>query len=208
MHDNSPNDTTIKVYDQNIKKYLEQTPSKFNITHRPLIKWIDLNLSYLKNGARILEIGSGPGRDASYMRKRGFNVHCSDASQAFVTHLQSLGKKVTLINIITDSILDNFDMVYANAVFPHFTESDTLKALKNIRGMLKKKGILALSIKQGNGEVWVNEKLHQKRYVHYWEPSEFIKTVNRNGYKLLYIDRDIPGDLTGHVWTLLTFEKS
>lgn len=208
IHPNDFNKLTIKAYDDNVDLYLDHTPSIYGKAHESLVRWIDTTLSYVKPQGSILELGSATPRDATYMRKQGFAVQCSDAAQGFVHHLNSIGEPAITLDILNDTPEHLYDAVFANAVFPHFTQRDTEKALANIYACLNLNGILSFNIKQGEGEEWVNEKMSTKRYTHYWQPFEIYDTVKAAGYEILEIEDGVEGDLPTHVWTRIIAQKT
>lgn len=204
---NHPNDLTIQAYDKNVDSFLHRTPATYGVPHELLKRWIDTALSYTKPQGSILEIGSATPRDATYIREHGFTVQCSDAAEGFVEHLQSLGEPAIHLNIIKDLPKESYDAVFANAVFPHFTVDDTTKALINIKNCLNTGGILAFNVKQGEGEEWVNEKMHDQRYVHYWQPYEIYDKVLSIGYEIIQLEDGIEGDMPTHIWTRIIAQK-
>lgn len=207
MNLDNPNDLTIRAYDKNIDSFLNRTPATYGTPHEALKRWIDTALSYAKPHGSVLEIGSATPRDATYIREHGFTVQCSDAAQGFVEHLRDLGEPAVKINIIKDVPAQTYDVVFANAVFPHFTVEDTENALANIQKCLNTDGILTFNVKQGEDEEWVNEKMHDQRYVHYWQPYEIYEKVRNAGYEIIQIEDGIEGDMPTHIWTRIIAQK-
>ena len=204
---NKPNDLTLQAYDKNIDSFLHRTPAAYGAPHIALKRWIDTALSYAKPQGSVLEIGSATPRDAMYIRSHGLTVQCSDAAHGFVKHLQSEGEPAIQLNIIEDTAQKTYDVVFANAVFPHFTIQDTEKALGNIRKCLNPGGILAFNVKQGEGDEWVNEKMHDQRYIHYWQPYEIYEKVINAGYEIIQLEDGIEGDMPTHIWTRVIAQK-
>jgi cyclopropane fatty-acyl-phospholipid synthase-like methyltransferase len=201
------NNQTLHAYNANVDLYLKSTPAAYGTPHKALKEWIDNALSYVKPGGTILEIGSATPRDAIYMRNQGFTVQCSDGAASFVDHLNAMGEPAVPLNIIHESTDKSYDMVFANAVFPHFTNEDAQKALTNIRDCLNPDGILAFNVKQGEGEEWVKEKMAEQRYIHYWQPHEIYEQVQNAGYEVLLLEDGIEGDLPTHIWTRIIAQK-
>ena len=134
-------------------------------------------------------------------------MQSSDAASNFVSYLNSLGEHALSLNILEESPEKKYDMVFANAVFPHFTAADTEIALINIYKCLNPQGILTFNVKQGEGEEWVNEKMTELRYVHYWQPYEIYEQVLKAGYDVILLEDGIDGDLPTHVWTRVIAQK-
>lgn len=204
----NPNSKTIEVYDRSIKEYLKKTPLTYNETHVPLLRWINKSLSLIPPEGKIFEIGTGPGRDASYIESRGYDVSRSDASKAFVSHLRRKGKQATQYNVLEDDVPSGYHMIFANAVIPHLTTYDLKYALHKIHRGLPRDAIFAFSAKQGRGEAWINEKLTERRFVRYWTPQTLCSMVEDAGFEIVYKEQDVLGDLPGHRWVLLTLKKA
>src|SRR5579862_5200641 len=86
--DSTSNAITLASYELGMNEYISGTPPEVFIRFQ---SWLDKTLALLPKSARIFEIGSGFGRDARYMETKGFTVHRSDATQAFVHLLQQEG---------------------------------------------------------------------------------------------------------------------
>jgi predicted TPR repeat methyltransferase len=203
-----PNELTLEAYNASVQSYLEYTPASYGTPHAELKKWIDNALAYTKPQGNILEIGSATPRDAMYIRSKGFTVQCSDATENFVKLLNKSGENAIPLNIIHQHTDPMYDMVFANAVFPHFNQEDTASALKNIHSSLLPGGILTFNVKQGEEDEWVSEKNTQPRYIHYWQPHEIYDEVVTAGFEVIEIEDGIEGDLPTHIWTRIIAQKS
>lgn len=70
-------------------------------------------------GGSVLEIGSGPGRDADLVESLGAVVRRTDATQAFLDLMADRGRKADLLNVVTDELGGPYDGVLAMAVLIH-----------------------------------------------------------------------------------------
>jgi len=203
----NPNDITIRSYNAEVAGYIQHTPATYQQHHTPLLHWINTTLSFIKNDDRILEIGSGFGRDARYIRTKGYNITCTDGASAFVDYLKAREWDAELLNVLTDDIPPSYKMVFANAVIPHFTPEQFEIVLSKIINTLPKDGVFAFSVKQGRGEEWITEKFEAKRFIHYWDPHFLKKCIERVGAEIVFWEEGIPGDLPSHMWINLTLRK-
>ncbi|HEY2811681.1 MAG TPA: class I SAM-dependent methyltransferase [Rhabdochlamydiaceae bacterium] len=176
------NAITLHSYDAGIKEYVEKSPAEVTEDFKP---WVDKTLALLAKSARIFEIGSGFGRDARYMESHGFNVQRSDAALGFVTFLKKEGYDAHLFNAVTDDFGGPYDLIFANAVFLHFTQEELEKILVKTRASLSPNGLLSFSIKQGQGEEWESVKLGHPRYFRYWRCEDMITLLNFKGFAVL-----------------------
>lgn len=207
MNRSSPNYTTIGAYNRKVDAYISTTPKTYQPHHASMLKWIDNALQQIPPAGFILEIGSGTLRDASYMRSKGYSVQCSDASIGFVEYLRNQGDNAILLDLLNDPILDPFDLVFANAVAPHFTDSDVIKAIKNTYSALPQGGVLAFNLKRGYGDAWVTEKIGEKRYMNYWQPDEIELLIKEQGFHITFMDDHAAGDLPTHTWINIVAKK-
>jgi hypothetical protein len=198
------NQTTLSSYEKRTFEYVKSVQPY----HNELQRWIDFSLSVLpKKPGRILEIGSATPRDAKYMRSLGHQVDCSDAIEGFLEFLQKNGEKPLKLNILADPIPSDYNMIFANAVFPHMTETEMKYIIKKVYNSLSSKAIFAFSLKQGDGEGWITEKFSDKRFVKYWQPEQITHLLEKNDFKLLFLDTNIIGDLPNHRWINIVAQK-
>jgi len=203
------NRETIEAYNSELGRYISHTPQDYNKSHVPLLRWLNAAMDMIPtHGTRILEIGSGTGRDAMFMKGHGYTVDCSDAASSFVDYLRQQDIPAFQLDILRDSIEKKYEMIIANAVVPHFTDQDLRVALGNIRGALTDQGLFALSAKQGKGETWTQEKLGKKRYIRYWKPQMLREMLGSYGFEIVYIETDTRGDLNTHIWTHIIARKA
>lgn len=201
------NQATIEAYNDNVENYVATTPQSHKQKPSDMTKWIDYSISLVPKGGSILEIGSATPRDAHYMRERGYSVQCSDATPGFNTYLNDHGEHSLTLDILRDPIDDGYDMIFANAVVPHFTKNDFEYVLYKIYNNLKPGKIFAFSTKEGNGEAWIEEKFDAKRYTKYWQAQEIKVLVEKYGFTVRYAKTAI-GDFSDYNWIMITAQKT
>lgn len=179
------NDKTIESYESNINKYNSAAIPKVSGSVK---EWLDTSLSLLASNARILEIGSAHGRDADYIESKGFIVDRTDAVKGFVDYQINEGHKARVLNVLTDDFRGPYDMVYANAVLLHFDNDQVKLILKKIRDALKSKGILAFSVKIGDGESWSDSKIGAPRFFSFWREEPLREILDRTGFTVEYFE--------------------
>ena len=80
--------------------------------------------------ARVLEIGSGPGRDATSLEAAGLSVRRTDITPGFVDLLRSQGHDADVLDPLTDDLDDPqrpgtpYDGIWASACLLHVDRSD------------------------------------------------------------------------------------
>jgi len=91
---------------------------------------------------------------------------------------------------LTDDFVTSYDLIFANAVFLHFTPEELRKVLKKTYANLIENGILAFSVKHGDGEEWTNEKVGNPRYFCYWKADIIQLLLASTGYELVSVLED------------------
>lgn len=164
----SPTDRTIAAYERGVEAYLAGSPTG-------VVRPVALLLQQLVDsvpGGQVLELGSGPGREAAYLEDRGLRVYRSDATPAFVERLRQAGHRARLLDVRYDDLCGPFDAVLANAVLLHLDRRDFARALRACREATRPGGVFALTLKEGDAEAWSDVKLGQPRWFVYWrEPA-------------------------------------
>ena len=133
-----------EYYEINAKQYAEKAFSA------DMSEQYQRFLPLLKEGAAILDIGSGSGRDACYFQKMGYQVTALEPS----THLCKEIQKVFSGTIIHSDIQhyqpdQQFDGIWACASFLHLQEKEILDFFGKINCFLHDHGIIHLSGKNG-----------------------------------------------------------
>ncbi|MFV0485026.1 MAG: methyltransferase domain-containing protein [Candidatus Saccharimonadales bacterium] len=192
----SKNDQTLKVYARHAQFYEDDTLNDFNRDPKKTAKlmenhhaFLDLSLKTIPKNGNLFEVGSGYGRDAIYIRSKGYNIQVSDAVDSFITRLQRDDFAPVKFNLITDEFTEKWQYILVNAVLVHFTKSDVVLAIKKIYDALEPSGIFAFSLKQraGGGEDWKTDIAGEKRYFSYWDIGEINQVVEDAGFEIVHI---------------------
>lgn len=137
---------TIDWYNRNAEKYAQ------TLSGRPRMENINLFLSYVSTGEKILDAGCAGGRDSHVILEKGYTVTGLDISKGLIAVAR---KTYPLITFVEGSFLqlpfaDNtFDGVWAHASLVHMeTEEDTRKAIQEFVRVLKTGGILYTYVKE------------------------------------------------------------
>jgi SAM-dependent methyltransferase len=111
----------------------------------------------LNGSGRVLEIGSGGGRDAVALEKRGISVRRTDISKGFVDLLRERGFEADLLDPLTDDLADPqrpgtpYDGVWACACLIHVAREDFGTVLGRLAGATRTGGRLHVSVRDGDG---------------------------------------------------------
>lgn len=153
-------------------------------------------------GQRVLEIGSGGGRDAEYLESRGLQVRCTDVTPAFVELLREDGFAADVLDPLIHDLADPvrpqelYDAVWANASLLHVKRADLPTVLNRLRLATRPGGLFRFSVKEGDGEAWVSRgPVAAPRLFVYWSEADLRVVVEQAGWRVLQLKRaQGPGD--------------
>ena len=119
---------------------------------------IDAFVTGLGGSGRVLEIGSGGGRDALELEKRGISVRRTDISKGFVDLLRENGFKADLLDPLTEDLADPqrpgtpYDGIWTCACLIHVARKDLPVVLGRLAEATRAGGRLHASVREGDGE--------------------------------------------------------
>lgn len=177
-----PTDVTLSAYESEVGAYLAASPGSVPAS---LVQLLEALVAAVPQGAEVLEIGSGPGREAVFLEQRGLVVHRSDATPAFVTRLREQGHEARVLDVRRDELGGPYDAVLANAVLLHLDRSDVEQVLTRLREATRPGGLLALTLKEGDGEAWSTAKLGRPRWFVYWREDDLRTVLARAGWAVV-----------------------
>jgi len=178
-----PGDVTLGSYDAAAHLYLMHSAPP-----RPAV------LAYLDEVARlvgdgtVLELGSGPGWDAMYLESRGPRVLRTDGAPAFVQMLEAAGHQTRLLDVRVDDFGGPYDAVLADAVLLHVTREQFVDVLQRARQAVADGGVLAVTLKEGDGEAWTEAKLGRPRHFTYWREPAVRAALLETGWQVLTLE--------------------
>lgn len=178
-----PDDATLAAYQSRVQEYLRGTPGPYP----ELTAFLDRFASLAGHGP-VLEIGSGPGRDADYLETRGVQVIRTDATPAFVDRLREAGHDARLLDARTDPLGGPYQGIFANAVLLHLSRDQFGDLLRRARAATVPGGVLAFTLKEGDGEAWSEHKLGVPRHFTYWREPAVRAALARAGWPEILIE--------------------
>lgn len=187
---------TLAAYEQRADVYADATGHRSAGAIEATVKAVSED----SPPGEILEIGSAHGRDALAIEAQGRSVRRTDATVAFVRLLREQGHQAEVLNVLTDDLTDDehprYAGVLANAVFLHFTPDELDVVLAKVGAALVDDGLVAFSVKRGDGSEWSDHKLGMPRFFQYWQPASLRQHVEASGLRVtaLAIDPGQPWD--------------
>ena len=126
--------------------------SKFNPTHDGALL-VDALLPWLEEGATVLELGMGPGKDLELLGQR-YRVTGSDFSSAFLERYRdkSPAADLLLLDALTIDTDRHFDAVFSNKVLVHMSADELAESFARQHAVLNPGGVILHSFWYGEGE--------------------------------------------------------
>ena len=133
-----------KYYEINAKRYAKETfPADMSEQYKRF-------LPLLREYARILDVGSGSGRDACYFQKKGYQVTALEPSKNLCREIWKVfSGEIVCSDIQSYQPDQRYDGIWACASFLHLQEKEVLSFFEKINLYLNEKGIVYLSGKNG-----------------------------------------------------------
>jgi len=178
---------TKRAYDKYPEKFEESFIESFdNYIQKKADKFIKL-----LNGKKIVDLGSGPGNHAEYFHKKGLDILCVDISEEMVKLCRKKGLRAQIMDIENLQLSEkSYDGIWAHTSLLHIPKNKTQKVIDQIIKILKYKGLLSLSVKEGEGERFEIHKKYPdiKRWFTYFTEKE-IKKLFGQYFSIIYFSR-------------------
>lgn len=194
---------TVRAYDVDAVAYAEASPPVPDSLRADVEDLVDR----LGAGARVLEIGSGGGRDARLMEELGLRVRRTDVTPGFVALLREQGHDADLLDPLVDDLSSPegaYDAVWANASLLHVDRADLPTVLARLAEVTRDGGLLRASLKEGDGEGWsTHGSISHPRHFTYWRAGDLERAAAGAGWSGVAIRAGVPGS-RGETWLEVT----
>ena len=188
-----PRRATVAAYDASAGAYAVANP----VVPDSVREAVAAFARRLPEGARVLEIGSGGGRDAALLDALGVRVRRTDVTPGFVTVLREQGHQAEVLDPLTDDLADPagpYDGVWANASLLHVARPDLVTVLDRLRVVTRPGGVLRFSVKEGDGEGWsTHGSVAAARHFTYWRAGPLREVVAAAGWTAVEVEDGIAG---------------
>jgi len=148
----------------------------------------------LPKGARVLDLGCGPGDAAEHMLQLGLDVDPIDASPAMIAIARDRRGLPARLGTFDDLPLSaTYDGIWANFSLLHAPRDAMPRHLAAIRSALKDGGLFHIGLKLGEGE----ERDSLGRFYCYYSRDELADLLAKAGFDILSEDVLIEPGLSG-----------
>lgn len=163
-------------------------------------------IAAMPDGARVLDLGCGPGRSAVFMRSAGLRVDAWDASEDMARiGRETHGLEIRVADFSSLKADGLYDGIFANFSLLHAPKAEMPLHLARIATALKRCGLLHLGLKTGDGEA--RDALG--RFYAYYQDTELTGLLDQAGLSVETRDFGAEEGLDGALapWIILTARK-
>ncbi|RKN78946.1 class I SAM-dependent methyltransferase [Paenibacillus ginsengarvi] len=157
------------------------------------------------DAATLLEIGSGPGRDAFFFGQEGLDVTCTDQSPEMVKLCREKGLRAEVRSFDALGFADgSFDAVFGLNCLLHVPKAELASVLQEIRRVLKPGGLFYMGVYGGQDSegIWEMDKYEPKRFFAMYSDGNLLKAVGA-AFKVVYFDTVPLGEDRPHFQSLV-----
>lgn len=176
--------STIDYYNNNAKNYFD-----FTINANMQLQY-DSFLKFVKRTGKILDFGSGSGRDSLYFKNKGYDVTAIDGSEEMCKLAREYtGLDVKCMNFNDFHEVNSYDGIWACGSLSHIEKKDMLDMLKRLRDALMQDGHIFIAMKRGFGE----ELTQDGRFYSYIDFSDMEDLADKADLKsmMLYMSKSV-----------------
>ena len=194
-------ETAQEWYEVNADFFAEECEEiRFETIHSSFLRYMP------QQSCRILEIGSGTGRDAAGLANLGHVVVAVEPSnelrtRAQLRHTQAnirwLDDKLPKLGKVIQ-LGDQYDVIFLSAVWMHLAPSERNSAFALIVSLLKPMGLVYITLRHGPFE----------EIEGFWDIPDYEVMALARDYELIQLDQVDESDLLGRRdirWTRFTF---
>ncbi|MBI4134104.1 MAG: class I SAM-dependent methyltransferase [Candidatus Terrybacteria bacterium] len=177
----------LAAYEEGAEEYMGASREYWKRTPKAR-RTLERFLASLSPASRILDLGSGGGRDAAIFRSLGHDPLCLDFSPAMIRIAHSEGLQGIVMDIEHLGFrAESFDAVWAYASLLHIPSASLPSVLREIAKILKPHGSFLLSVVRGEGEeIRDSARLKAKRYFALWSPQRLRAELRTAGFATLW----------------------
>jgi 8-oxo-dGTP diphosphatase len=151
-------------------------------------------ITRLPSGAKIVDIGCGPGRDAKVFSSFCLEVIGVDFSAKMIELAKQNAPSCSFYVMDIEKLTfapESFHGIWANCALLHVPKQNIPSVLDKMRMILKPKGVLYLSVKRSH----INESFAAdgrygglEKYWSFYEPDELVKLLNEAKFQIVDVD--------------------
>jgi len=184
-------ETTKKTYAHIARDYAHRNAQPNAAVQKMLDRFVAL-----VQGNTVLDVGCAEGRESLYLTKKGLKVTGCDLSEEFIQMAKDKCPEgsffVADMRYLPQDI-GVFDGIWASASFLHIPKADALSTLRGFKKLLKREGLLYISVLEGNfDDTRTNPEMHwPERHFSDYRQDELSEMLTQAGFTLVAEDSNI-----------------
>ncbi|WP_174878645.1 NUDIX domain-containing protein [Metallococcus carri] len=189
-------EATVAAYDLDAEAYASGTGA----IPEDLLAELDRFAGLVGTGGSVLEIGSGPGRDAALLEARGLAVDRTDITPAFVDRMRAAGHNARVLDPLRDDLGGPYDGAWCDAVLLHLSRPEMAIVLHKLHQAIRPGGHLYAGVKEGDGDGWTRHgNVAGARHFTYWTEPALREVLTAAGWRVDEVHR-APGRRLQETW--------
>lgn len=141
-------------------------------------------------GKKVLDLGCGPGRDMEYFLEEGIDAIGVDYSEEMLKLAEKIVSKDKLKHADFKNLKfkeNSFDGLWCVASFSDVPKAEGEETLRKWLKILKKEGIIFISVKEGSKEEVVQKEKYQNvpRFYAYYTVVELEELLKKVGFEIV-----------------------
>jgi ubiquinone/menaquinone biosynthesis C-methylase UbiE len=143
--------------------------------------------AHLAPGARVLDLGCGPGQDTVWLAEQGYAATGVDLSSGMLREARRRGVAAPLVQADLRCLPfrgGSYCGLWACASLLHIPKAQVEATVREM-ARVARPGIVYIAVKRGMGEAWVEDEGGGKRFFAYYDPGELRALVAGAGCTVL-----------------------
>lgn len=191
---------TLKYYEANAAAFVEGTVNS-DMSH--IYERFE---AMLPEGAKVLDLGCGSGRDAKHFIEKGYKVEAVDGSQKLCDFASEyIGQEVKCMLFEDINYDDEFDGIWACASLLHVNKEELPGIIQKVYDAIKLGGILFTCFKYGN-----HEYTKDGRFFNNYDEESVCEIIGpETGFEVIdiFISGDVREDRKDERWVNIVAQK-
>lgn len=136
-------------------RFYARNPDRFLGPPSPFYTWAKPYLDSLPRPARVLELGSGPGRDARELARAGLEVRAVDHSGSAIARGRAWSdpppglvyEEANLFDALAATVTGSLSAVYAHAVYMSLSDTEVAQLAEEVHRVLRPGGLHLFAVR-------------------------------------------------------------
>jgi predicted TPR repeat methyltransferase len=103
--------------------------------------------------------------------------------------MRDTGLSPVRLDALTDDLGGPWDAVVAFAVLLHLTREELGTVLDRLREAVRPGGLLAVTVKEGDGSAWSDHRLGSPRFFTFWRAGPLAEVLADHGWSVQELER-------------------